>query len=82
MSQAKAAPIRVAILCMGGRAHFLGQVIASSPSRRGRMRPDKQLPRCHTERLDSSRCIAANDQRSISHWEFPGSGRLRVAACA
>jgi hypothetical protein len=51
-------------------------VTASSPSRRGGMRRSKQLPRGHAERVHHATCAAANDQRSISHLELPGSGPM------
>jgi hypothetical protein len=49
-------------------------VILSSPCRAGGMRPGKKLWRGHGERVFGSTCAAANDQRSISYWEFLSSG--------
>ena len=48
-------------------------VILSYPTRRGGLRPGKQLSRCHAERDCDSRCAAANDQRSIRRREFLSS---------
>jgi hypothetical protein len=38
------------------------------------MRPGKKLLRCHAERVDRARCVAAGHQRSISHWKFQSNG--------
>jgi len=45
-------------------------VIASSSCRAGGMHLGKKLLGGHAERVHDARCVAARNQRSISHWEF------------
>jgi hypothetical protein len=47
------------------------------PIPRSGMRMTEKLFRGHAERLFGSTCDAANDQRSISYWGFPGSTLVR-----